>query len=402
MADQKSRLVDLVNAFISGVHWGQVMRQERAPIKGDPVLFGRGSHSPEKLQELFEDFKKLVKVPPARIVPWTRGERDAEIDGLIAKLLAAPIPTSDRLPVNVMIAYMKRRLTGPEEFFVRAVANLVQLCLEMDHDGTYLQDLYAIYIALGIKQLSLPDNDADQIAAAEELSKLCAPGPYPCDAVAFRPIIQKLVWWAEKNTGRRDKAVLARELLDDPEIKALIPALKKLPPRRIAILGHSMTMSLHWSTFGSWCDVALEVMKSLNPGFEHKGFQTGGLDGRHAVKLHLENLLAYKPNETYVLMANYGAEDEAAFEKVASELNRIGSKFILVDDNRPWILIEPRVAAFNKKLCSKEGRALLEFHALGKTAPGHENWPCLDEIHMLTDGHMFYAKETLKLWAAVG
>src|SRR4051794_31032152 len=119
MADQKSRLVDLVNAFISGVHWGQVIRQEHSPQKGDPVLFDAGGHSPEILRELFETFKTLVKVPTARIVPWTRGESDAEIDALIARLLAAPIPASDRLPVNVLVAYMKRRLTGPEEFFVR-------------------------------------------------------------------------------------------------------------------------------------------------------------------------------------------------------------------------------------------------------------------------------------------
>jgi hypothetical protein len=274
------------------------------------------------------------------------------------------------------------------------------LCLEMDHDGTYLQDLYTIYIVLGIKQLSLPDDDAGQIAAAEELSKLCAPGPYDSDAKAFRPIIQKLVWWAEKNTGRRDRHVLAREMLEHPEIKPLIPALKKLPPRRIAILGHSMTMSLHWSTFGSWCDVACETVKLLNPGLMYKGFQTGGLDGRRAVSLHLKDLLAWKPTETYILAANYGAEDEAAFEQVATELKRINGAFFIIDDNRPWLTLEPRVVAFNKRLCAQHGGTLLEFHALGQRAPGHELWPCLDEIHMLTDGHLFYARETLKLWAA--
>ena len=401
MAEQKVQLVNLVNAFINGVHWGQVIRQENSSKKGDPILFGRGARSAQIVKELFEDFKKLVKIAPERIVPWTRGERDDEIDALVAKLNAAPVPSSERLPVNVMIAYMKRRLAGPEEFFVRAVANLVQLCLEMDHDGTYLQDLYTIYIVLGIKQLSLPDDDAGQIAAAEELSKLCAPGPYDSDARAFRPIIQKLVWWAEKNTGRRDRHVLAREMLEDAAIKPLIPMLKKLPPRRVAFLGHSMMMSLHWSTFGSWSDVAGETMKLLNPGFEYCGFQTGGLDGRGAVKLHLDNLLAWKPSETYILAANYGAEDDAAFEHVAKELKRIGSAFFIVDDNRPWLKLDPRIVAFNKRLCEKHGGTLLEYWALGQTAPGHENWACLDEIHMLTDGHLFYARETLKRWAAV-
>ncbi len=397
MAVDNQRLVTLVNAMIHGVHWGQVLRQERAPIKGDAELFGPGALSLARVKELHESFKQLATMPTEQLVAWSRGEIFPNVEKLVAGLLAEPIPDSPRLPVNVMIAYMKRRLTGPEEFFVRAVANLVQLCLEIDHDGTYLQDLLRLYIAVGVKQLSLPEDDAGQIAAGRELSPLCAPAPFDTDPDAFHAIFQKLVWWVQKNSGQRDRFTLARELSEDPEIKPLLPKLAALPPRRVAILGHSMTMSLHWSTFGSWCDIAGEVVKLVNPHYEAKGFQSGGLTPERAVIEHLANVLAYKPDETYILVATRLPKDREPFDQIVRELRAAGSKVFIVDDVRPFLPQDPAVQNFLKELCQKHGATLLEYWSLGQTQNFHA-WECLDDIHMLTDGHVFYAKETLKRW----
>jgi hypothetical protein len=398
MHNDSKRLVSLVNALIHGVHWGQVLRQERSEKKGDATLFGTGTLTSAQVKELHDHFKKLATLPTERVIAWSRGGNDAELDGLIAAFLKNPIPSSERLPVNVLIAYMKKRLTGPEEFFVRAVANLVQLCLEIDHDGTYLQDLLRLYIALGVKQLSLPTEDAGQIEAGKELAALSAPAPFDTDAAMYRAVIQKLVWWVQKNSGQRDRFLLAREMLDDPEIKPLLPKLKALPPRRVAWLGHSMMMSLHWSTFGSWCDVAAEVMKLINPGFEFRGFHTGGMVPEYAVKAHLDNVLAYKPNETYILVATRIPQDEAPTEQIVKQLRSIGSAVFIVDDVRPFIPLNPDVIALQKRLCEKYGGTLLDYWARGKKQNYHA-WECLDQIHMLTDGHLFYARETLKLWA---
>ena len=399
MPADNPRLVSLVNAMIHGVHWGQVLRNERAPIKGDAAAFGPGALPLTRVTALHDHFKKLATTSTERLVAWSRGTADADIDQLIAELQRDAIPADPRLPVHVMIAYMKRRLTGPEEFFVRAVANLVQLCLEIDHDGTYLQDLLRLYIALGVKQLSLPEDDAGQIAAGRELSPLCAPAPFDTDPDAFHAIFQKLVWWVQKNSGQRDRFTLARELAEDPEIKPLLPILKSQPPRRVAILGHSMTMSLHWSTFGSWCDIAGEVVKSVNPGYEAKGFQSGGLTPERAVIEHLANVLAWKPHETYILVATRLPQDREPFEQIVSQLRAIGSKVFIVDDIRPFLPLDAGVVAFLKELCQKHGATLLDYWARGKKQ-NYKTWECLDDIHMLTDGHIFYAKETLKMWAA--
>jgi hypothetical protein len=391
----------LATALISGVHWGQVLRQEKpnSALKGDPVLFGRGKLPAGRPEKLFDNFKKLVTTPPPKIVAWVEGQENPEISALVKDLIADPIPDSEKLPVNVMIAYMRKRLTGPEDFFVRAVANMVQLCLEVDHDGTYLQNLFSIYIALGVKQVYLPTDDAEQIAAGKELAPQCCKCPYEVDAAAFHAIIKKIVQWTTKNSGQRDRYVLAREMLEDPEVKPLIPKLKALSARRVAFLGHSMMMSLHWSTYGSWTDVASETVKLVNPKFEHRPFQSGGLHASWAVKAHLSALLDYKPTETWIEVAMYTPEDTRCLDQIAGEVRKLGSTLYIVDDVRPWSELDPAAARIFAETCEKHGGKLMQWHALGKKQPGYERWQALDVIHMVTEGHLFYAKQTLKVWA---
>jgi len=51
-----------------------------------------------------------------------------------------------------------------------------------------------------------------------------------------------------KNPRIRDAGVLADELLAQPDLRALESQMKSLPGQRIAIIGHSFTMDLHWAS----------------------------------------------------------------------------------------------------------------------------------------------------------
>jgi hypothetical protein len=74
-----------------------------------------------------------------------------------------------------------------------------------------------------------------------------------------------------------------------------------------------------------------------------------------AVTKHLDNLIADKPTETYILASPpRDADEQDAFVKILSALRGIA---------------------------------------------GHEHWMAVDNIHMGTDGHIYFAKELLKLWA---
>ena len=89
--------------------------------------------------------------------------------------------------------------------------------------------------------------------------------------------------WGEKNLGIRDDKVLARELLEEPDVKALVPRIQALPAQRIAVIGHSFTMQLHWSTPGAFVPVVTAIFARENPKVEFRQFQGGGLTSTRAV-----------------------------------------------------------------------------------------------------------------------
>lgn len=402
-AKRSSRLVELTEAMISGVHWGQVVLQETGADKGDPELFGLKTQSLDKAKEQSAYLEALLALPTKEIADWSSGKsgpHDTEIGALVEKLNRFPPPASDRLPANVLRSWMAKRLTGPEDFYVNAVANLGQLSLEVEKDATQLQEIFRLYIALGLHQIDLPETDTEQLAAAKELSAQCGKAPYPTDPQAWQFTLAKLGNWSLKNSGVRDRQTLARNLLDDPLVKPLIPALRAIPARRVAFLGHSMMMSLHWSTFGSWCDVAAEAARQVNPKFEYRDFQSGGLTATRAVKEHLESLLAYKPTAVYILVAMRTQADDDALSSIVSQLVGAGAEVYIVDDVRPWTIVSPEARKTFAELAQKKHVHLLEFQALAKTATGHESWAAIDNIHMRTPGHMFFARETLRVWAA--
>lgn len=408
-AGAATRQRELTEALTNGVHWGQVLLCQKLPGRADPNVFSAGTLAAGEIATLVQAFEKLLATPPRQLAAWVKGRAAApEIPAAVTALNRQPRPASDRLPVNVITAELARRLGGKELLSAQAVANLLQFNLQEDKDGTLLQDLFRLYIELrcrvNLAHLGLPAQEADLLALAGELAAKSAKGPFPAnDAAYWNLSLNRIEMWGDKNSGRRDKFVLAKELLQDPEIKPLAPALKSLPAKRAAFLGYSMMMSLHWSSYGSWNDLAAEAVRALNPRLDYRGFQYGGIHAVAALKNLLPEALEYKPTETFLLLAVSNAEDQAAFEAMIGRLQEAGSAVYVVDDVRPWIEKPfPNMTdeiSRRRESARKTGARLLDFMAAGKAVPGSDSWACLDTIHMKTAGHVFYAKELLKLWS---
>lgn len=193
-------------------------------------------------------------------------------------------------------------------------------------------------------------------------------------------------------------ATLGRALLEDPEIKPLIPVLKTIGPRRMAICSHSASISLHWSTSGAFFDIAAEAVKAVNPGFEYKGFHSGGMGASRAVQRFLEPMKEYKPTDTYILVV---PRPWAAYKKLGDDMKAAGSRVFYFDSIKPWGPYSPQTYEAIRAYCKESGATFLELMARGWGAPGCPRWTTSDTIHMMTNGHMFYAKELLKEWAKV-
>lgn len=191
---------------------------------------------------------------------------------------------------------------------------------------------------------------------------------------------------------------LGKALLEDPEIKPLIPVFKAMGAHKFAICSHSASISAHWSTSGGFVDIAFEAIKAVNPQVEYKGFHAGGMGADRAVKEFLPAMIEYKPTDTYLLVVPSTME---AHRKLIADMTRTGSKVFVFDAVKPCGAYSPKQTEDLREQCKAEGATFIELMARGWGAPGCPRWTTTDGIHMVTAGHVFYARELLKDMAKI-
>src|SRR5262249_52037539 len=184
--------------------------------------------------------------------------------------------------------YLHEKAPAYRKEEIRSVANLYQTVLEVERDGDRLQDLYAFYIALGLPvyagQLGLPGSDADMLATGKLLAGKACASPVGLSAEEWQIAGRKIWNWGEKNLHVRDAQVLADELLAEPDVRTLAPKIKALRAQKIAVIGHSFTMDLHWSSPSAFVPIVTAMFARENPAVQFRQFQGGGLTSSRALK----------------------------------------------------------------------------------------------------------------------
>jgi hypothetical protein len=191
---------------------------------------------------------------------------------------------------------------------------------------------------------------------------------------------------------------LGKKLLDDPEIKPLIPVFRAMGTHRMAIVSHSASISAHWSTSGAFFDIAAEAVGHVNPNVEYAGFHRGGMNAGTAVRMFLPEMVKYKPTDTFILVVPSPWED---YCRLGDTMKDAGSRVFYFDAIKAWGAYRPETVEAIRRHCDETGGTFLELMARGWGVPGSQDWTACDTIHMTTAGHMFYAKELLKEWARI-
>ena len=250
-----SRLEQLVEANIVGTHAFQVALAKKEG-KGDPACYSPGSLTDAQLAAFETHQAALMKADVKAVRAWAEGKPSAfDPKADLEPLLASGLTLADTLPVNVF-ARGSRSGRRPRRSRCAPIASLFQTNLEVERDGDRLQELFAFYAGLGLPvylgQLGLPGTDEAFLAMGRDLEGQACASPFGTAAADWQIAGRKNWNWGEKNLGIRDDKVLAKELLEEPDVKALVPRIRALPARRIAVIGHSFTMQLHWSTPGAF------------------------------------------------------------------------------------------------------------------------------------------------------
>jgi hypothetical protein len=395
---QPSRLESLVEANILATHAFQIGLAKKQGI-ADSACYSAGSRSDAQLAAIETHQAALMKADVKAVRAWAEGKAssfDPKVD--LEPLLASGLTLAETLPVSVFTRWLADRTKAPS-VKLRAIASLFQTNLEVERDGDRLQELFAFYAGLGLPvylgQLGLPGTDEAFLAMGRELEGKSCPSPVGTSAADWQIAARKNWNWGEKNLGIRDDKVLARELVEEPDVKALVPRIRALEAQRIAVIGHSFTMQLHWSTPGAFVPVVTAIFARENPKVEFRQFQGGGLTSTRAVNRFYSDLLAWKPQQVLLVVINRTDEDLENFRRLGRGFAEAGAKVLTFDD-----VHDPKGTVNGLRdrelaVARETGMTVIEVSPLLAAAPDRERFMCLDGIHMTEPYHRLMAKQWL-------
>jgi hypothetical protein len=395
-----SRVEQLVEANIAGTHAFQV-KLARQSGKGDPACYA-SALSDAQLDGLEAHQKALLAEDPAVVKAWASGEPSAfDPSRDLAPLLAAGLALAPNLPVSVFTDYLAAEAPDRPRAHVRAIASLYQTNLEVERDGDRLQELFRFYIGLGLPvyvgQLRLPGRDADFLAVGQGLEGRTCASPVGTSAAEWQIAGRKIWNWGEKNLRLRDDRVLAAELLMEPEVAALVPRIRALPKQRVAVIGHSFTMGLHWASPSAFVPIVTALVAGQNPGVEIRQFQGGGLTSTRAYDRFFADVVAWKPDVVLLVVMNRNDADLEKLALLGRGLAAVGAKVYAFDDVHDPDNADPDRLRREHEVEKASGITVVEVASLLSAAPERDRFMSLDGIHMTEPYHRLMAKEWLKL-----
>ncbi len=406
-----TNLNKLLDANIIATQAYQIRLAHRPNVKANAECFAAGALTDEQLQALVDHQKALLATPAEEIKAWVAGQSSKFNSATdLQPILDSGLKVSEpRLPVNAMTAWWKGKSAKATDLQIKALASIFQMMLDVDRDGDVLQNMFQIYQALGLPlhpgQIDIAAaTDEEFLAFGREVSpKLCA-CPFPTDSKTLEMMFRKLHNWGCRYTGERDKTVLARELLAEPEIKALIPLIEKAPAQKIAVIGHSFTMGVHWASPSAFVPVVSEMFKTLNPKVDIRQWEAGGLSAARAYsgEKFYEKALAWKPDRVLLVVVDTGPANEQAMKAMVDGFTAAGIEIMVFDRirnssrPRPTATAPSLAASLSAPTSAPTGVHVIEVGQLLATSPDASKFVALDGIHMTEPWHRLMAKEWLK------
>jgi hypothetical protein len=397
-AAEPSRMERLVESNIVGTHAFQIGLAKKSG-QGDPVCFPSSALDDGQLAALEAHQAALLKSDIQAVRDWAQGRPSSfEPARDLDPLLHTGLALQETLPVNVFTRWLEAKTRAPR-VQVRAIASLFQTNLEVERDGDRLQELFSFYIGLGLPvyvgQLGLPGGDEDFLAMGRELEGKSCPSPVGTSAAEWQIAGRKNWNWGEKNLHIRDEKTLARELLEEPDVKHLIPRIQALPAQRIAVIGHSFTMQLHWATPGSFVAIVTAIFGIENPKVEFRQFEGGGLTSTRAYRNFYDPVRAWKPDQVLLVVINRTDEDLDAFRRLGHGFAEAGARVLTFDDVHDPKGTERDLHERELQIAKETGMTVIDVAPLLAAALDRDRYVCLDGIHMTEPYHRLMAKQWL-------
>ena len=244
------------------------------------------------------------------------------------------------------------------------------------------------------------------MAIAQTLAPRFCASPFDTDAVTLRMMFRKMWNWGHRYTGERNCRTVALELLQEPDVQTLLPRLRAMPAQRIAQIGHSFSMELHWQSPSSFVPFVREILATVNPGVEIRQWTAGGLSlSRPAAEQFYREALEWKPDRVLFVVNFNKDEDYVALERMTSGFRTAGVKEIAIFNHlRPtrqshqYEESEEKMQLVAQRTCL----TIIGVRAQLDASPDVARFVALDGLHMAEPYHRLMAKIWLRFLADEG
>ena len=173
--------------------------------------------------------------------------------------------------------------------------------------------------------------------------------------------------------------------------------MKALPAQRIAVIGHSFTMDLHWSSPSAFVPIVTAMLARENPGVQFRQFQAGGLTSSRAMKNFYQDALAWQPNTVLFVLMNRTDQDLADLRTMAKGFRTAGARVIMFDDVHDPDSTDPKMRDKESEVARDAGIEIVQISSILAASPDRSRFFCLDHIHMTEPYHRLMAKEWLHI-----
>ena len=393
------RIAQLIQANDIATHAFQVLLAKKTG-RGSPGCYAAGTLTDGDLQALVEHQRRLLATDSSQIKAWTDGQNSSfDPASDLEPILTSPLVVPEDAPVSVITAYLQVKTRGTRTQ-IHAIANLFQTVLEIDRDGDLLQDEFQLYINLGVPvflgRLRVDGSDEAFLEAGRELSPRTCASPFDTSPSAWQIAFRKIWNWGEKKLHIRDEWTIAKQLLREPDVSALIPAMKAMPAQRIAVIGHSFTMGEHWSSPSSFIPIVSAMFELENPGVIFRQFYAGGLTASRAYREFYHNVLQWKPDKVLLVVLMRSDEDYQALARMGKGFRDAGLQGYVFDNIHDPEANKPEFVSRFVQAASADGFTVIEVDKVLSNDPDRDGFVCLDSIHMTEPYHRLMAREWLK------
>jgi len=399
-----ARLQSFVEANIKATHAYEALDAKKLPPEPDGKYWNAAGASDQELNRLIELQKAMLSEPIASIAAWSKGEPSTfDEKKYIRGILDSKLTLNDpKLPVNVWISWFKEKAPQATLVQVESVANLQQMMAEINRDADLLQDLYRIYAALHLPvyfgQLGIKaSSDQEFMSIGMDIGLRMRGGPYEESPLLLQVMLRKMYNWGRRYNGERNKVVIAKELLRDPALKPAIAKAATVGAKKIAVIGHSLTMEIHWSTPSAFVPTVTEMMKIADPQMQFKYFQAGGLEATRAYQTFYPDVLKWHPDLVLFVVEDRGPENRKALKTMIDGFTAVGTKCVMFDSL--WPAIPEQQPKMTDPFLSTTKLNVIEVTHLLMSSPNQDKFFALDHIHMAEPWHRLMAIEWFKYLA---